>query len=137
MNDCIKCGIELSLENWYEADKHKKFYICKKCKSKEMREIMRRTSRVRRAKLRQEIIKLLGGKCVKCGESDWRCLQIDHLNRFHGHYYERNHKGSEMYMREVLNLIKNGSNELQLLCANHNWIKRYENNELNPKNRNL
>lgn len=102
------------------------------------KEMLRRRSRERRAKLRTEIIQLLGSKCMQCGFSDPRALQIDHINRningkYDRHCYERKSKGQEMYMKEVLASIKAGSKDYQLLCANCNWIKRFENNEIRPR----
>jgi len=38
-------------------------------------------------KVRFQIIDLLGGKCVVCGFSDWRALQVDHIKG--GGYKER------------------------------------------------
>jgi hypothetical protein len=106
----------------------------------EWNKIQREASRKRRSLLRAEIIALLGGKCsnsncaVIGGMKDPRALQIDHAERgLHGHVYERKSKGCEMYMKEVLTLIKSGSKEFQLLCANCNWIKRYEENEIRPR----
>jgi len=49
---------------------------------------------------RQKVVDSLGGVCVRCGFSDIRALQIDHIK-----------------------------NKYQLLCANCNWIKRYEDKE--------
>ena len=76
--------------------------------------------------IRKEIIEALGGVCVHCGFSDIRALQIDHV--FGNGYRERmTLRGSLVgYHRHVLNEIKNGSTKYQLLCANCNWIKRYE-----------
>jgi RNase P subunit RPR2 len=149
---CSKCGTELIVgENWTEKREKKHYFICTKCSTKvtmdrrkthqdEFRETLRRTSRIRRTKLRIEIIQLLGGQCTnpygihEKPFTDIRCLQIDHAIRgLHGHVYERKSKGQEMYMKEVLSEIKAGSKEYQLLCANCNWIKRYENNEITPK----
>lgn len=66
----------------------------------------------------------LGNKCSNCGFSDHRALQIDHKNG--GGTAERKKLGqSGVYLR-----IVNGDTEgYQILCANCNWIKRYENNE--------
>lgn len=92
-------------------------------------------SKKRREKLRLEIIKLLGGQCANPyglhNESftDFRCLQVDHINRKAKHREEFGTTGSEMYLRFVIQQLKAGSKDYQLLCANCNWIKRYENKE--------
>lgn len=78
-------------------------------------------------KLRERAILLLGGRCVKCGFSDHRALQFDHING--GGNRERNsgiRAGAHLHRR----VLKGNHEGLQLLCANCNWIKRYENNEL-------
>ncbi len=69
----------------------------------------------------------LGGKCKRCGNNDYRVLQIDHING--GGSKERlaiGYKGNYSTLREVIN---GKTKKYQLLCANCNWIKRYENNE--------
>lgn len=81
--------------------------------------------------LRKRILELLGNKCKRCDFSDWRALQIDHVNgngrtewlRFSFNLYQ--------YYKSILNKIQNGSNDYQCLCANCNWIKRHENHEWN------
>lgn len=79
--------------------------------------------------LRLNILKRLGNKCIKCGITDFRVLQIDHING-------GGVKEIKLYQRQSVyykNLLKLSEYELkvkyQLLCANCNWIKRYENNE--------
>ena len=77
---------------------------------------------------RNAILEALGGKCSKCGFQDKRALQIDHINgdgareRKIGEY-----KGG--FEKHVLQSFLRGDNVYQLLCANCNWIKRFEKNE--------
>lgn len=74
-------------------------------------------------KRRAKLLGFLGNKCVKCGFSDWRALQIDHVNG--GGCKEVKKLGLlNMYKR-----IYEYPQEYQLLCANCNWIKRYEKGE--------
>jgi hypothetical protein len=76
------------------------------------------------AQLRIKVIEKLGGKCKDCGFNDPRALQIDHVNN--DGYIERNLITSRVtYLNKVL---KDTSGKYQLLCANCNWIKRYNNN---------
>ena len=91
--------------------------------NRENREYMRKC----RTELRQEIIKLLGNKCIRCGESDWRCLQIDHVRG--GGTKERKSMSRMEYYIHIKNLILSGSKKYQLLCANCNWRKKYEEKE--------
>ncbi len=72
------------------------------------------------------LLKHLGDKCVRCGFSDPRALQIDHING--GGRNERTKLGG-IYYKKVLESIINKEGKYQLLCANCNFIKRYENNE--------
>lgn len=81
---------------------------------------------------RKEILMFLGGVCVVCGEIDWRCLQIDHVDG--GGTKERKRFGSPGNINVYYNHIKNNPDKYQILCANHNWIKRYEQNETRRKN---
>ncbi|MBN2263072.1 MAG: hypothetical protein JW735_09170 [Prolixibacteraceae bacterium] len=73
------------------------------------------------AQLRLKVIEKLGGKCKHCGFDDPRALQIDHVNN--DGYTERNLITTRVtYLNKVL---KDKSGKYQLLCANCNWIKRY------------
>lgn len=106
---------------------------CKVCKNSHDREIRRngytqfreRTNEYN-VKYRQQILALLGGKCTRCNFEDWRALQIDHING--GGFVEDGHcrNSAAFYLKVLLD----NTNSYQLLCANCNWIKRYENNEV-------
>jgi len=88
-----------------------------------------------RLRLRMEILLLLGNKCsnpnclVPNGCMDSRCLQIDHVNGGGAKEIRKFHCGASFYLR-VIDKIKSGSKDYQLLCANCNWIKRVENGEI-------
>ena len=77
-----------------------------------------------RASSRDALKDILGKVCVKCGFDDIRALQIDHI--FGGGTKE--FRGKTAHGK--LKLIKASPERYQLLCANCNWIKRYENGEL-------
>lgn len=79
-------------------------------------------------KLKTEIYALLGNKCVVCGFSDWKALQIDHVHG-DGRKDRESYQYYYAYLKDVLKKIKTGSKDYQLLCANHNSIKRFENGE--------
>lgn len=105
---------------------------------KEWNEFQRKCSKKRRGILRTKILALLGGQCANPYDlhdksfTDIRCLQVDHLNREAKHREKKNGQatdGSEMYLRTILKEIQLGSKDYQLLCANCNWIKRFENKE--------
>lgn len=74
--------------------------------------------------LRAQGIEKLGGKCIKCGFSDVRALQFDHING--GGKKEMKKKNA---MARYLEVVNDNGTKYQLLCANCNWIKRVENGE--------
>jgi hypothetical protein len=81
--------------------------------------------RERWEKYRKELLQIIGGGiCVKCGFSDWRALQIDHIGGGGRKELENNKltRSPLTYKK----LILSNKNNYQVLCANCNWIKRYE-----------
>lgn len=69
---------------------------------------------------RSAAIAYLGSQCVQCGFSDLRALQIDHV------YDDGKHDRIMFNPTQIYQRILNGSPRYQLLCANCNWIKRFE-----------
>lgn len=89
--------------------------------------------RVHRYRVRQEIFELLGGaRCVHCGyDKDWRCLQIDHIHGG-GKKDSRTSGGTTnlwSFRRWLSAHQEDAKHVYQVLCANCNWIKRFENGE--------
>lgn len=83
----------------------------------------------RRKRLRTELLSKLGNKCTRCGFSDIRALQIDHINGGGTKEGKRLGRG-ENYINKLLSMSDYElKNKYQLLCPNCNWIKRIENNE--------
>jgi len=80
--------------------------------------------------VRLAVIRLLGDKCCRCGFSDWRALQADHV--IASTRESRRYDVYRLYL-DVKKSIRENTNKYQCLCANCNWIKRYENNEHNPR----
>lgn len=70
--------------------------------------------------------------CVKCGFEDFRVLQLDHLNG--GGNKQRvklgNLQGTRFYRWLIVNDFPNG---FQVLCANCNVVKRYEEREFRKR----
>ena len=85
--------------------------------------------------LHLKILEKLGNKCsnpydIDHGDflDDKRCLQIDHI---HGNGLEKKKGISTHYYLHLLGLSEDElKTDYQLLCANCNWIKRVENNEV-------
>jgi len=105
-------------------DKHKE-----KIRSKARRHYHRWAQKyhAQRQVRRKEMIDILGGHCVKCGIDDIRVLQIDHING--GGIKEIRHHSQEWLYKRVIKSFQKGENKYQLLCANCNWIKKWEKNE--------
>lgn len=80
-------------------------------------------------KKRRAIFTLLGDVCCQCGFSDRRALHIDHINGGGGQERKK-YQNSINFFNKVLKDIADGKEEYQILCANCNWIKRYDRNEL-------
>lgn len=117
---------EISLRSYYKHRKERQVYAREYARKHQARHT--ETKKMRRHRIRNETIQLLGSKCVKCGFSDYRALQIDHV-KGGGRKELRKYAHREAYSLALLKKIKAGSKEYQLLCANCNWIKRYENHE--------
>jgi hypothetical protein len=88
------------------------------------------SSREYNIRVRKAITGLLGDKCVMCGFNDPRALQIDHVN---GGGCKEIRNMTKSYYKSVLEKLLSGSKDYQLLCANCNWIKRFENKEVRGK----
>jgi hypothetical protein len=148
-NNCRKCKIELTDKNWYKSSQKQQAKICKKCcndkttswrnnpknKQKWNKYVLDK-NREFQNKLKNEIFELLKNKCANpfnLPHPNWcndpRCLQIDHVNGG-GRKHRNSFNGYTAYMKFILKQIKAGSKDYQLLCANCNWIKRSENNEI-------
>lgn len=93
----------------------------------------REINRALRYTVRREILALLGGaKCVHCGyDKDWRALQIDHCNGGGKHDSKTSGGNANLwsFRRWLQKYPEKWIGIYQVLCANCNWIKRFENGE--------
>lgn len=82
--------------------------------------------------IRSKVIDGYGGKCNRCGFTDPRALQVDHVNGGGTQETANRWKGS---VRSFLYWLVNNNfpDGYQLLCANCNSIKRIENQEFGSK----
>jgi hypothetical protein len=90
-------------------------------------EKIRKLHREDNQRIRLKALDILGGKCVECGFDDKRALQIDHKA---GNGNKERNNGLEV--GKLYRAIVRGKVDLtkyQVLCANHNWIKRVIRNE--------
>lgn len=113
---CKECGVTLA-----PGTHHQRCIDCGGRRERRYRAAYWRENQID-ARVRAAAIALLGGKCVRCGFSDARALQLDHI---HGAGI-RDRRSTTTRYRAVLK----GSTDFQLLCANCNWIKRCENGEV-------
>ena len=75
------------------------------------------------AQVRVAILAFFDSACVRCGFSDTRALQIDHVQG--DGFRERRAASIDFYLK-VLTSLQHGEQRYQVLCANCNWIKRDE-----------
>jgi len=71
-------------------------------------------------------VDFFGGKCIRCGFDDIRALQMDHTHGRNGEKRIGNIDARYKFVRDFPNEAKA---KYQLLCANCNWIKVFENKE--------
>lgn len=76
--------------------------------------------RLRKKKLRA--VALFGGKCERCGFTDWRALQFDHKYNDGS----RDRKLVRQNAHGYYDYIMKNPEKFSLLCSNCNWIKRFE-----------
>ncbi len=93
------------------------------------KENAQKSNRKYNRKLRVAALAFLGGKCVRYGFDDPRALQIDHING--GGTKEHSGMSPQTFHLKIIS----GAEGYQLLCANCNQIKRYENNEVRGINK--
>lgn len=87
----------------------------------------RKTSADWNRRLRKSALDILGNKCILCGFDDYRALQVDHIEGNGSSEYKHSYGGT--YWRRVIESVLKKENKYQLLCANCNWIKRYNGKE--------
>lgn len=80
--------------------------------------------RNKRKEIKLFIINYFGNKCKECGETDIRCLSLDHVNN-DGHLDKKSEKGNRQVtptwyakLYKMINSNQQLPRELQLLCFN-------------------
>lgn len=86
------------------------------------RDSTRKTTRERRI----SALMFLGGRCEHCGFNDARALQFDHING-DGAKHRREMIGHSSWQSSTA--VLKHPEMFQVLCANCNWIKRYDKQE--------
>jgi hypothetical protein len=82
--------------------------------------------RARYQRHRERVFAILGDRCVRCGFTDRRALQVDHIHG--GGSIRAKALGAWGALDEVVS-HPDPRSAFQMLCANCNWIKRAERNE--------
>lgn len=101
--------------------RHKKYYDSN-------RKIVREKATQQRDKFRKAIIENYGSACAFCSFSDERALQLDHIN---GDGFKEK-KDATYYKKHAQEPDRK---RYQLLCANCNWIKRYEDDRIHRRSK--
>ena len=114
LKNCKTCGGKLN-RNQY-------LYCSEKCTRKFWdKNAYRLGGKKRSWKQKLSLVKELGGKCIKCGENDYRVLDINHIDRIK----KRIPKNRHFTLRARLKDWKENKGNLELLCANchrrHTW----------------
>lgn len=127
---CYKCKNNLPLDSEHFTKSNSPYCsgfkrICKSCFKIERR----RFDKGIYGKIRQKIFEMYGQKCNKCGFSDVRALQLDHI--YGDGHLDRKMFGGGASTKTRLRIVNGISDRrrYQILCANCNWIKRFENKE--------
>lgn len=122
MKKCPKCNKNKELSEFSTRTQAGRPYLmseCRKCSAARVRARYRMILSSER--LRERVLEVLGKKCGACGYSDIRALHVDHVNN-NGYKERKKYGGQNMYRR----ILKLGGRGYQTLCANCNWLKRYE-----------
>jgi hypothetical protein len=77
-------------------------------------------------KLHDKVIDLLGGKCTRCGITDKRVLQVNHMNG--GGCKEFKKIGALVLYNQILK-GKRATDDLEVRCSNCNIIYRWRNQD--------
>lgn len=96
-----------------KRQQHREYYARNKERVRDQRMVVRN-------QLRAAVLEKFGNRCATCGFNDIRALQLDHINGGGGK--ENQLIGNVAVYRKALR----GDSGYQVLCANCNWIKRYE-----------
>lgn len=122
---CEKCGNMITERTKLTLAKEKRVIegnLCHRCYYTEISK-----SRIREQ--RKKYLEMLGSKCVRCGYSeDWRALQVDHI-KSEGVIDRKRFRGGRGGMYYYLKHPYEAKQNLQVLCANCNAIKRHEQKE--------
>jgi hypothetical protein len=81
---------------------------------------------------RLKLISFFGGKCIRCGFDNVHALHFDHINGGGNKDRQRFSGNGAMLVSYYLKHQDEARATLQLLCANCNTLKQYEQREITP-----
>lgn len=110
---CKFCGKKLEKLRYCNAECRNSFWLKNEYQLLKKKRLWER---------KKEIIEKLGNKCVKCGNSDIRCLDINHIDRTKKGRPKNKTYNMQFRLREWSENINN----LELLCANCHRIHTYK-----------
>ncbi len=124
------CGVVLTTKNWYACLRGSRVYRCNICNRNMTRQWRKlnheRWQEGRRTyfwKLKLRALHLLGGpKCVRCGTTDIRILQINHIKGGG----TKDHRAAFGTLYRLILQGKRLVDDLDVKCANCNLIYEYE-----------
>ena len=118
--------------DWYRANRERLLEYernRRRTNSEEWRKARKAQSKAWAHGIRSVVLARFGNRCVRCGFSDPRALQIDHING-NGRKDVKRYGSQTTFIRALANMPdRELYSRYQLLCANCNWIKRFENEE--------
>lgn len=127
---CKKCDRKRSGE-YYKKNREKMNELQREWKKRnpdKVKESLARHYKTVR-QLREKVIEFMGGVCIRCGyKEDIRALQIDHIHPI-GYTSRKDRKNKErgrMLYLKILDHPELIGVKYQVLCANCNTIKRFE-----------
>jgi len=138
---CPNCERDLPSSSFYKnSSKYDGLSAyCKECmkrRGKKYRREHRTKVRLRhkawRKNQRIRVLRHIGGeiKCGHCGFSDLRALQVDHIEGGGNEELKRYGHLSTLFSKILKMSVEDAREKYQILCANCNMIKKYENEEL-------
>jgi hypothetical protein len=86
------------------------------------KEEQREYDKLRNERVKEKALAKLGGKCCRCGFSDWRALEISHVNNDGLVDRAKGLIGRRLHEAVILDL----DGRYELLCANCHTIKHFE-----------
>jgi hypothetical protein len=120
---CRDCKRTQHIE-YYEKEKESRLKYRKNYYKNNRKEEIKK-NKIYRRKILIELFELLENKCNRCGITDKRVLQVDHKDGG-GNRHRKVRGAAYTYYQDMINSVKLGKNEYQLLCSNCNIIEGIE-----------